>query len=487
MDSEKYDLEKNDTINSETEKLTDINNTCSVLIVKSQNNIHRKCEQEYVIKVYQKRWFLLALFIIITALNGIQWVQYSIITNITMRYYGITSRMVDYTSLIYLITYLPLVLPASYFMDKYGMRATLVTASLGNCIGCWFKVLSADPDKFYIGFMGQFVLSCTQLVIISTPSSFAAVWFGANEVSTACALGVFGQQLGMALGFILPPLMIRNHEELDSIGKDFYRFFMLNAIITTVVLVLTIIFCQKQPEYPPSKAQALIREGKAASDNSVMETVKSFKRLLKQKSFLTLLAVFGVTLGVFNSFCTFLNQVILVYFAGGQVFAGQVGLVVTIAGMVGSSIIGYILDKTKKYKITAIIVIIMSTIGLILFMISLRTKSYTLVFAASAFLGLFITTFISVAYEYAVELTYPEPEANTAGLMSAFSTFTGVLGIVLFGDIIEYYGEFLYHVMLCAFMMISVILSFLVSNKLKRQAVIILEKKQYQLSAGSEK
>lgn len=121
------------------------------------------------------------------------------------------------------------------------MRATLVTASLGNCIGCWFKVFSADPDKFYIGFMGQFVLSCTQLVIISTPASFAGVWFGANEVSTACALGVFGQQLGMALGFILPPLMIRNHEELDSIGKDFYRFFILNAIVTTIVLVLTVI------------------------------------------------------------------------------------------------------------------------------------------------------------------------------------------------------------------------------------------------------
>lgn len=81
-----------------------------------------------------------------------------------------------------------------------------------------------------------------------------------------------------------------------------------------LILALFFIVCQKQPEYPPSKAQALIREGNAASDNSVVETVKSFKRLLKQKSYLTLLAVFGVTLGVFNSFCTFLNQVILVYF-----------------------------------------------------------------------------------------------------------------------------------------------------------------------------
>lgn len=91
-----------------------------------------------------------------------------------------------------------------------------------------------------------------------------------------------------------------------------------------------------------------------------------------------------------------------------------------------------------------------------------------------------------MAYEYGVELTYPEPEANSTGLMCAFATFTGVLGIVVFGDIIEFYGEFLYHVMLCAFMMIGVILSFLVSNKLKRQAVII-EKKQYQLSADSGK
>lgn len=146
IDSEKYDLEKNDTINSDTDKLTDTNNTCSVLIVKSQNNIHRKCEQEYVIKVYQKRWFLLALFIIITALNGIQWVQYSIITNITMRYYGISSRMVDYTSLVYLITYLPLVLPASYFMDKYVSSKLILNETVHKNL--FYFSISNGCDKF---------------------------------------------------------------------------------------------------------------------------------------------------------------------------------------------------------------------------------------------------------------------------------------------------------------------------------------------------
>ncbi|RTG85802.1 uncharacterized protein DC041_0009338 [Schistosoma bovis] len=55
---------------------------------------------------------------------------------------------------------------------------------------------------------GQTICGIAQSGILGIPAHLAAVWFGVNEVSTATALGVFGNQLGVAFGFLVPPLIL---------------------------------------------------------------------------------------------------------------------------------------------------------------------------------------------------------------------------------------------------------------------------------------
>lgn len=64
------------------------------------------------------------------------------------------------------------------------------------CAGSWLKVLSAAPDRFDIAFIGQTVIGVAQMFTLGVPGRLAAVWFGAKEVSFACAVGVFGNQVG---------------------------------------------------------------------------------------------------------------------------------------------------------------------------------------------------------------------------------------------------------------------------------------------------
>lgn len=73
-------------------------------------------EDEYV--VYTRRWFILGIFVLYSASNAFQWIQYSIIANIVMKYYDVSSTAVDWTSMIYMITYIPLIFPGSYLLDK---------------------------------------------------------------------------------------------------------------------------------------------------------------------------------------------------------------------------------------------------------------------------------------------------------------------------------------------------------------------------------
>lgn len=62
---------------------------------------------------------MLAIFVIYSTSNSLQWIQYSIITNVVMEYYQVSLDWVNWTSMIYMITYIPLIFPASWILDKW--------------------------------------------------------------------------------------------------------------------------------------------------------------------------------------------------------------------------------------------------------------------------------------------------------------------------------------------------------------------------------
>lgn len=50
-------------------------------------------------------------------------------------------------------------------------------------------------------------------------------------------------QLGIAVGFLLPPMLVKNHDDLDLIGRDLQFMFYSVAGFTTI-LVLLVVFCK---------------------------------------------------------------------------------------------------------------------------------------------------------------------------------------------------------------------------------------------------
>jgi len=74
---------------------------------------------------------------------------------------------------------------------------TLLSGTVIMTAGSWIKLLSASPDRFYMAFLGQAMVGTAQIFILGVPARLAAVWFGSRQVSTACALGVFGNQVSV--------------------------------------------------------------------------------------------------------------------------------------------------------------------------------------------------------------------------------------------------------------------------------------------------
>lgn len=415
-------------------------------------------------RVYTKRWLILAMFVIYSMSNSMQWIQYSIIANVVEKYYSVPSTYVDWTSMIYMVTYIPLIFPASWLLDKLGLRFAVILGAMGTCLGAWIKVASVAPDRFYVTFIGQTLVATSQIFVLNVPAPLAAVWFGPGEVSSACSIGVFGNQLGIAVGFLLPPIIVKNSENLDVIGKGLGLMFFSVAAFTTVLLILIIILFQAAPPLPPSPAQAVQRTSQSTS------FISSVKRLVANPGYLLLLVTYGINVGAFYAISTLLNQIVLKYFEGKEEDAGRIGLTIIVAGMVGSVVCGFILDKTHRFKETTLGVYIFSLLGMLIFTFTLGAGYIIVIYITSGFLGFFMTGYLPVGFELAAELTYPEPEGTSAGLLNAGAQVFGILFTMFYSWIFKVKDDLWANIILCFALLLGTILTAIIPHNLRRQA-----------------
>ncbi|XP_056282633.1 feline leukemia virus subgroup C receptor-related protein 2-like [Pseudoliparis swirei] len=126
--------------------------------------------------------------------NGYQWIQYGSISNIMMKFYGVEGFSIDWLSMVFMLTYIPFIFPVAWLLQKKGLRVTALLANVLNFAGSWIKVASAKSNLFGVTMFGQFISALSQVFILGMPSRMASVWFGASEVSTACSIGVLGNQ-----------------------------------------------------------------------------------------------------------------------------------------------------------------------------------------------------------------------------------------------------------------------------------------------------
>ncbi|CAK9813790.1 Uncharacterized MFS-type transporter C09D4.1 [Anthophora quadrimaculata] len=415
-------------------------------------------------KVYKRRWLILMIFVLYSASNAMQWIQYSIISNIVMFYYQVSNMMVDMTSLIYMITYIPLIFPASYLLDRFGLRLAVVMGAIGTAVGSWIKVFSVNPCRFWVTLVGQTVVAVSQTFVLSVPARLAAVWFGPDQVSSACSIGVFGNQLGIAIGFLFPPMLVQNSKDRDISGRELQVMFYIVAAFTTVILFLILLFFKSEPPLPPSPAQAVQREAESTESFFV-----SVKKLVTNVGYLLLLLSYGINVGVFYAISTLLNRIVLQYFPNHEEDAGRIGLTIVCAGMLGSVVCGIVLDKTHKFKETTLGVYLLSFLGMIIFTFTLDSNSILVLYLTAGLLGFFVTGYLPVGFEFAAELTYPEPEGTSAGLLNAVCQVFGIVLTILYSFSMTQWGVFWANIVLCATLTVGSVLTIIIPNDLRRQ------------------
>nr|VZI15304.1 unnamed protein product [Spirometra erinaceieuropaei] len=454
-------------------------------------------------------------------LNAFQWIHLNIVESSVLSYWKGSLPGAEYQktlsiawlSMIYMLAYIPLIPLATYILERFGLRVTLLLGAMLNSFGAWCKCISlelsqpigtpglAAASSFGILMFSQTVCAIAQVFILNVPAHLAAVWFGEKELSIATAIGVFGNQVGVALGFGIPPLIVpRADAAFLQLRTGFRILFYTVAGITTVNTAFILLFFKTSPEIPPTIAQhaklqktisisSVITEEDAAvaayypdedayslgypegkkDTEGGSSYLTSVKELASNASFILLVASYGVNTGVYYAIGTLLSPILLYFFPGEDVAIGWIGFTMVISGLLGAVASGIILEKTKKYRLTVITFYVMSVVSFAGYIGLTYTKSIVAIFFAMFILGFFQSGYLPLGFQYAAEVTYPVGEGLSSGILNTSAQLFGIIIILGAQALINNYGGQSGNLIMLASLIIFVVPTAFLKEDLRRQ------------------
>ena len=118
-------------------------------------------------------------------------------------------------SLIFTILYIPANLPATYILDKYGLKTGVCTGMILCTIGSWVRIGINSSFKYV--FVGQVFAGCGSAFIVNSLTKLSVNWFKAEDRFYATTFNMLASSFGMAIGFIIPPAFIQDFLNYNSL------------------------------------------------------------------------------------------------------------------------------------------------------------------------------------------------------------------------------------------------------------------------------
>jgi len=362
-------------------------------------------EIEY--KVFSYRWVILIVLVPAIIATEIFWLTFAPISSIAEEFYGVGSLGITMFSMSYMLMYIIFTIPASWVIDKYGAKISVL---IGIVITAVFGLIRfAFADIFAIVLISQFIIASGQPFLINISTKIPANWFPVKERSTASGILVMAQYLGFIVPMVLSPILAVKLGIKPMLG--------VYAGIACTALVLVAIFLKEKPTVAP---------GPEAEKENL--TVKSMKKLLTNKNFNMVLIVSFIAMGMFNTLLTMIEKILT---PRGISFedAGLVGAAFILAGIIGAVVLPMISDKlTKRVPLfrLGLGVIIPLVLGLTFI------NGYALVIIDAAILGFVIMGMAPILFQHGAEVAYPAREGTSFGLILMAGQISGIVFVYLF-------------------------------------------------------
>jgi MFS family permease len=353
-------------------------------------------------KVYNYRWIMLAVYMFIVAMNQLLWITFAPITSEAATYYGVSELWIGILSMSFMVIFILFSIPASWIIDTYGIR---IGVGIGALLTGVFGLTRAFAGtNFNLLLVSQIGIAIGQPFLLNAITKLSARWFPIQERAIASGLGTLSMYIGILGGMIITPFLTLN----SGIGGMLYSY----GILSVIAAVVFILFVKEGPPtapcLPEQEERALVLDG--------------FKIILASKDFRSLMFIFFIGLGVFNSVTTWIEGILNPRNIS-VTQAGIAGGVMIAAGIAGAIVIPILSDYYRKRVPFIQIALIGATFGLI--GISFATD-YSVILFSGGLLGFFLLSSGPIGFQYGAEITYPASEGSSNGLLLQMGQISGI-------------------------------------------------------------
>ncbi len=361
---------------------------------------------ESAYKVYGYRWVVLLVFMGVIAVNQMLWITFAAVTTQAMDFYHVSDLAIGLLSLSFMVVYILVSFPASWLIDTYGVRAGV---GLGAALtGVFGLVRGLGGGEYGWVLAAQIGIAIGQPLVLNAVTTVAARWFPTQERATASGLGTLAIYLGILLGLALTPYL--------ALRWGIPGTLIIYGVVAGLVMFVFFFFARERPPSPPcppeQEARSLVLEGLA--------------KMMRQRDFVLLLAIFFVGLGAFNAITTWIEEILAPRgFSATQ--AGDAGGIMILGGIVGALVVPILSDKIRKRVPFIILAIGGAAIGVAGLT---YVTGYVLLLLFSFFFGFFLLAAGPIGFQYAAEITYPAPEGTSNGLVLLMGQISGILFIL---------------------------------------------------------
>jgi FLVCR family MFS transporter 7 len=358
-------------------------------------------------KTYKYRWVILIAIVPIIICTEMFWLTLSPIASFAEQYYHVDSMAISMFTTSYMIMYILFTLPASWVVDKFGYRYSLI---IGSLITAVFGVLRAIfASNFTAVMVFQFIIAIGQPFLLNISTKVPANWFPVSERASAAGILTLAQYLGFIVPMVLSPILS------ESYGiPTLYTVF---GVIACVFAAIAILFTRERPPVP---------SGPEAEKEDT--SIRSMAKLFKNRNFLYVLVIVFIAMGIFNALLTLIENILE---PRGITIdqAGIVGAVFVISGVLGAVLLPLLSDKIHKR--TPMFVIAISLLVPLYLGITF-ISSFVLVTVTAGLAGFTIMGVAPILFQHGAEVAYPVKEGTSFGLILLMGQISGTLFVVIF-------------------------------------------------------
>ena len=357
-------------------------------------------------QVYGYRWVVLLVVTIITMVIEMQWLTFAPIAREARVFYQATPMQIDFLSMLFMLVFLVVCLPASYVIDTFGIRIGIGIGALLTGLFGMFKGFFATD--YFLMVVAQTGLAVAQPFILNAATKVAVQWFPVRERATAVGIATLAQFLGIIAVMVVTPILISGPD-----GYTLPQVLMFYGVISAIGAVVLIAFLREKPPTAPSRESAQGR----------YKVIEGLGHMFKDRNMRLLVLLFFIGLGLFNAISTCIDQVCQIKGLSMEQ-TGLVGGMILIAGIVGAFILPPLSDRARKRKAFLLIgmgCMIPGLVGLTFF-----TSYMALLVSAFAFGFFFLGAGGPVGYQYGAEISFPAPESASMGLLTLAGQVSGI-------------------------------------------------------------